>query len=68
VDGVALEQEIPITDPDFWVDEEKCTDDILKTVFSSGIEGAEEIPLFAERARCLRDAGRILEEVCNSSS
>jgi hypothetical protein len=59
----ALEQDIPITDPGFWVDEERCTDDVLKTVFSSGTE--EQIPMFDERVRCLRDAGRILEEVCN---
>jgi hypothetical protein len=59
----ALEQDIPITDPGFWVDEERCTDDVLKTVFSSGTE--EQIPMFDERVRCLRDAGRILEEVRN---
>jgi hypothetical protein len=61
----ALEQDIPITDPEFWIDEERCTSDVLQTVFSSGIEGAEDIPLFDERVRCLKDAGRILEEVCN---
>jgi hypothetical protein len=59
----ALEQDIPITSPGFWVDEEKCTDDVLRTVFSSGTD--EEMPMFDERMRCLRDAGMILEEVCN---
>lgn len=58
----ALEMEIPITSPEFWVDEEKCSDEVLKTVFSSGT--GEEIPMFEERVRCLREAGRILEEVC----
>ena len=57
----ALEQDIPITSPEFWVDEEKCTDDVLRTVFSSGAD--EEMPMLDERMRCLRDAGRILEEV-----
>lgn len=57
----ALEQEIPITSPDFWIDEERCTDDILRTVFASGTE--EEIPMLDERIRCLREAGRILDEV-----
>jgi hypothetical protein len=57
----ALDQDIPITSPEFWVDEEACTDDVLKTVFTSGTD--EEIPLFEERVRCLREAGRILEEV-----
>ena len=60
----ALEQDIPITSPEFWVDEERCTDDVLKTVFSSGTE--EQIPMLDERMRCFRDAGRILEEVCCS--
>jgi hypothetical protein len=62
----ALEQDIPITSPDFWVDEERCTDDVLRTVFSSGTD--EEMPMLDERMRCLRDAGRILEEVCNLSA
>jgi hypothetical protein len=57
----ALEQEIPITSPDFWVDEERCSDEVLRTVFSSGTD--EEIPMFDQRVRCLREAGRILEEV-----
>jgi hypothetical protein len=60
----ALDQDIPITSPEFWIDEEQCTDEILKTVFSSGTE--EEIPLFEERVRCLREAGRILDEVYTS--
>ncbi|KAL5114704.1 hypothetical protein ACEQ8H_007438 [Pleosporales sp. CAS-2024a] len=63
----ALEQAIPITDPTFWIDEERCTDDVLRTVFSSGIEGTEDIPLFEERVRCLREAGQILEEEFDSS-
>lgn len=57
----ALEQEIPITDPDFWIDEEKCTDEVLRTVFASGTD--EEISMLDERIRCLREAGRILDEV-----
>jgi hypothetical protein len=63
----ALENDVPITSPGFWIDEEKCTDEVLKTIFSSGIEGAEEIPLFDERVRCLREAGRVLEEEFDGS-
>jgi hypothetical protein len=63
----ALEQDIPITSAEFWIDEEKCSDDVLRTVFSSGIEGAEEIPLFEERVRCLREAGRVLIEEFDGS-
>ena len=57
----ALEQDIPITSPAFWIDKERCTDEVLQTVFSSGTE--ESIPMFEERVRCLREAGEILEEV-----
>jgi hypothetical protein len=58
----ALEQDIPITSPDFWVDEEQCSDEVLRTIFTSGTD--EEIPMFEQRVRCLREAGQILEEVC----
>lgn len=58
----ALGEEIPITSPDFWIDEEKCSDEVLRKVFRSETE--EEIPLFEERVQCLREAGRILQEVC----
>ncbi|KAF1841115.1 uncharacterized protein K460DRAFT_380838 [Cucurbitaria berberidis CBS 394.84] len=61
----ALDQDIPITSPDFWIDEERCTEDVLRTVFSSGTD--EEIPMFEERVRCLREAGQILEEEFDSS-
>lgn len=57
----ALEEDIPITNPKFWVDQEKCTDDVLKTVFRSMNE--EEAPMLNERIRCLREAGKVLEEV-----
>lgn len=59
----ALDMDIPITDPTFWIDEEKCSDEVLRTVFSSGLEDGEEISMFEERVRCLREAGRVLEEV-----
>lgn len=62
----ALEQDVPITSPEFWTDEEKCSEDVLRTVFSSGTE--EEIPMFDERVRCLREAGRVMEEVASPSS
>lgn len=37
---------------------------MLRTVFSSATD--EEIPLFNERLECLREAGKVLEEVCFS--
>lgn len=53
--------DIPITTPDFWVDEERCTEDLLKHVFRSATDG--EIPMFKERVQCLREAGEVLCEV-----
>jgi len=53
--------DIPITTPDFWVDEEKCTEEVLKHVFRSATD--EEIPMFKERVQCLREAGEVLCEV-----
>jgi hypothetical protein len=57
----ALEEDIPITSPAFWIDEEKCTDDVLRNVFRS--ETDEEAPMFDQRVRCLREAGQILHQV-----
>ncbi|KAL6708406.1 hypothetical protein ACN47E_002669 [Coniothyrium glycines] len=56
----ALDQDIPITTPDFWIDDEKCTDQVLHTVFRS--DTPEPISLLDQRIRCLREAGRILDE------
>lgn len=53
--------DIPITTPDFWVDEERCTEELLKHVFRSATDG--EIPMFKERVQCLREAGEVLCEV-----
>ncbi|KAF2637901.1 hypothetical protein P280DRAFT_85763 [Massarina eburnea CBS 473.64] len=61
----ALDEEIPITSPEFWIDEEKCTDEVLKNVFRS--ETGEEIPMFEQRVQCLREAGMILEDEFDSS-
>ncbi|WEW56878.1 hypothetical protein PRK78_002333 [Emydomyces testavorans] len=54
----ALDEEIPITSPEFWQNEEECTEDVIKHVFRSATD--EEIPLLQERITCLREAGRIL--------
>ncbi|CEJ58063.1 hypothetical protein PMG11_06734 [Penicillium brasilianum] len=56
----ALDEDIPITTPDFWVNEDECTDEVLRHVFRSATD--EEIPLFKERVQCLREAGDVL---CN---
>ncbi|KAI9780573.1 MAG: hypothetical protein M1816_002823 [Peltula sp. TS41687] len=54
----ALDQEIPITSPAFWRNEEECTLDVLKDVFRSATD--EEMPLMEERLACLREAGDVL--------
>ncbi|OOF99218.1 hypothetical protein ASPCADRAFT_204878 [Aspergillus carbonarius ITEM 5010] len=54
----ALDEDIPITTPEFWTKEEECTEDLLKHVFRSATE--EEIPLLKERLQCLQEAGRVL--------
>ena len=51
---------IPITSPAYWVDE-SCTDDQLRHVFRS--TSLEPMPLLEERISCIREAGRILNEV-----
>lgn len=61
----ALDEEIPITTPSFWANEEECTEDVLRNVFRS--ETDEEIPLFSERVACLREAGQIIEEEFENS-
>ncbi|CAG8980362.1 hypothetical protein HYALB_00013687 [Hymenoscyphus albidus] len=61
----ALEEGIPITSSDFWQNQDECTDEVLQHVFRSATD--EEIPLFAERVRCLREAGQILYEKYNCS-
>ncbi|KAJ5965078.1 uncharacterized protein N7479_004954 [Penicillium vulpinum] len=56
----ALDENIPITTPDFWVDEKRCTEELLRHVFRSATDG--EIPMFKERVQCLREAGEVLCE------
>ncbi|KAF3071114.1 hypothetical protein GL218_00475 [Daldinia childiae] len=56
----ALEEDIPITDPHYWQNEEECNLESLRYVFRSCTE--EEIPLLEARLSCLREAGQVLYE------
>ncbi|KAH8907349.1 hypothetical protein BR93DRAFT_968884 [Coniochaeta sp. PMI_546] len=56
----ALDEDIPITDPHFWQNEDECTLDALRHVFRSTTD--EEIPLLEERLACVREAGQVLYE------
>ncbi|KAJ4338390.1 hypothetical protein N0V87_003933 [Didymella glomerata] len=61
----ALDENIPITSPEFWNDEENCTDEVLKNVFRSVND--EKPPMFEARIKCLREAGRVLDEEFDGS-
>ncbi|GLA28281.1 hypothetical protein AnigIFM63326_005852 [Aspergillus niger] len=54
----ALDEDIPITTPEFWTKEDECTEELIKHVFRSATD--EEIPMLQERLQCLREAGRVL--------
>ena len=57
----AISEEIPITNPDFWQDQEACTDDLMKHVFRSN--NSTSMPMLGERLSILREAGHVLYEV-----
>ena len=59
---ISICEDVPITSPDFWQDENECTDELLSHVFRSST--SVFIPLLKERISCLREAGKILYEVC----
>ena len=61
----ALDEEIAITSPAFWVDKTKCTDDLLRQVFRSSTP--VEMPLLEERIACIREAGYVLEQKYDGS-
>ncbi|KAI2632519.1 hypothetical protein GGS26DRAFT_79968 [Hypomontagnella submonticulosa] len=61
----ALDEDIPITDPHFWQNEEECNLESLRHVFRSCTD--EEIPLLEARLSCLREAGQVLYERYNCS-
>lgn len=56
-----IAQDIPITDPHFWQNEEECNLESLRHVFRSCTD--EEMPLLEARLTCLREAGQVLYEV-----
>ncbi|TWU78848.1 hypothetical protein ED733_007524 [Metarhizium rileyi] len=61
----ALSENIPITDPHYWQNEQECNLESLRHVFRSSTE--EEMPLLQERLDCLRESGRVLYERYNCS-
>ncbi len=61
----ALDEEIAITSPSFWVDEEQCTDDVLRHVFRSST--SVPIPLLDGRMHLMREAGNVLQQKYDGS-
>lgn len=57
----ALDEEIPITKPSFWINEAECTNEVLHYVFRSAT--AEDMPLLEKRIDCMREAGQVLQKV-----
>ncbi|KAK4964625.1 hypothetical protein LTR66_012259 [Elasticomyces elasticus] len=61
----ALDEDIPITTPSFWIDSKDLTQARLRHIFRSATDG--QIPLLVERLDCLQEAGRVLEANYDSS-
>lgn len=62
--SLALEEEIPITDPRFYSSETLCPDSLIEHVFRATNQSNEPIPLLRERIAIMREVGYIL---CNVS-
>lgn len=58
----ALDQGIKITSPEFWASSD-FTIDVLQNVFRS--ETLEQVPLLQERFNVLKEAGKVITQVCN---
>ncbi|KAM4059145.1 putative queuosine, q, salvage protein family protein [Hirsutella rhossiliensis] len=61
----ALDDDIPITAPHFWQNEDECNLETLRHVFRSCTD--EEMPMLQERLACLRESGQVLYERYDSS-
>lgn len=58
----ALEDDIPITDPNFYSSETLCPDSLIEHIFRPAGQSTEKIPLLQERISVMREVGFIL---CN---
>jgi 2C-methyl-D-erythritol 2,4-cyclodiphosphate synthase len=61
---LALEEEIPITDPRFYSSETLCPDSLIEYIFRGAKQSNKLIPLLRERIAIIREVGYIL---CNVS-
>ncbi|EEB06728.1 eukaryotic protein [Schizosaccharomyces japonicus yFS275] len=60
-----LERGIPITDPKFYADVERCPNGLIAEMFSSAT--SESVPMLKERIQVLREGGRVLVEKYDGS-
>ncbi|KAK7468942.1 hypothetical protein VKT23_003437 [Stygiomarasmius scandens] len=56
----ALQENIPITDPNFYSSETLCPDSLIEHVFRAADQSTENIPLLRERIAIMREVGFIL--------
>jgi hypothetical protein len=61
----AIENGIPITDPEFYASETACPDSTIKAVFEGADGCAEPIPLLEKRIAIMREVGKTFMEVSN---
>lgn len=59
---LALEENIPITDPAFYSSEDLCPDSLIDHVFRGAAQSDEQIPLLKDRIAIMRQVGSVL---CN---
>ncbi|THV02976.1 hypothetical protein K435DRAFT_748366 [Dendrothele bispora CBS 962.96] len=56
----ALQEDIPITDPNFYSSETLCPDSLIEHVFRAADQFTEGIPLLRERIAIMREVGFVL--------
>ena len=56
----AIDDGIPITDPQFYSSEQRCPDSLIREIFKPSSSSKEKIPLLTERIKIIREVGRIL--------
>lgn len=61
---LALDEDIPITNPIFYSSEVLCPDSLIEYVFRRAQNSTESIPLLRERMDIMRENGHILCQVC----
>jgi len=56
-----MDDNIPVINPSLWAIDVELSDNVWRDLFQSATN--ENIPLFRERLACIREAGKVLEDV-----